>query len=241
MKEIPSLARILRRSAPVAAVAALVLLAGCSGGETRAQQADDATVPSDPEVVSSRADRSRALGDTAAPITIHEISGFECPYCQRFYQQTWPVVDSLYVERGLLQYVWHVFPNPNHARAWPAGEAAFCAGAVGKFWPMHDRLFEEQEAWTDAEDALGLFVDYAGDLGIDEASFRRCMEHDLTAPFMIRDYGSVARAGIQGTPFFSIRTRSGGSLAMQGAQPVDRFRTVLDSLLQTQGVEPPQR
>lgn len=227
------------RMLALAAIAALPALAACSGGEGQAQQTGDATVPSDPNVVSSRADRSRTLGDSTAPILVHEISDFQCPYCQRFYRQTWPTLDSLYVERGLVQYVWHVFPSPNHSRAWPASEAAFCAGAVGKFWPMHDRLFENQSAWTQAEEPVDLFVDYAREMGIDTESFRNCLIQDLPAPFIIRDYSGAARAGIQGTPFFSVRPRGGSSVAIQGAQPTNRFRTVLDSLLRVQGVEPP--
>lgn len=224
----------------VVALGSLALLTtACTGGEGRAQQADQATVPSDPDVVNSRADRARALGDSAAPITVHEISDFECPYCERFYRQTWPTLDSLYVQQGLLQYVWHVFPNPNHPRAWPASEAAFCAGAVGKFWPMHDRLFENQSAWSQAQDPVEVFVGYAREMGIEAESFRTCLVQDLPAAFIIRDYSAVARAGIQGTPFFSIRPRSGDAIALQGAQPLTRFRTVLDSLLRTQGVEPP--
>ena len=231
--------RVPIRALPAIALSTLLMAGGCSGDETRAQQADGATIPSDPEVVSARADRSRALGDSAAPLVVHEISDFECPYCQQFYHQTWPVLDSLYVERGLLQYVWHDYPNPNHPRAWPAGEAAFCAGAAGRFWPMHDRLFEEQEKWSSAADPMEIFAGYASDLGIDEASFRRCMNQDLAAPFMIRDYGSAARAGIRGTPFFSIQSRQGGSLSIQGAQPPEQFRAVLDSLLREQDVTPP--
>lgn len=231
--------RLPIRVLPLVALSALLSAAGCSGGETRAQQADGATIPSDPEVVSARADRSRALGDSTAPLVVHEISDFECPYCQQFYRQTWPVLDSLYVERGHLQYVWHIYPNPNHPRAWPAGEAAFCAGAAGRFWPMHDRLFEEQERWSSATDPVEVFAGYASELEIDEASFRRCMSQDLAAPFMIRDYGAAARAGIRGTPFFSIQARDGGSLSIQGAQPPERFRAVLDSLLREQDVTPP--
>lgn len=234
-------APISSRLAGALALGAALLLsvAACSGGEGQAQEADGAVVPSDPDVVGSRADRARALGDTAAPLTVHEISDFECPYCQRFYQQTWPTLEEEYVEEGHLQYVWHVFPNPNHARAWPAGEAAFCAGAVGKFWPMHDRLFEEQAAWTGAGQPADLFVEWAEEMGIDGESYRSCLVHDLAAPFMIRDYGAIARANIQGTPFFSIQGRDGSSLSMQGVQPADRFRAVLDSLLREQGVQPP--
>lgn len=210
-------------------------LAGCSNGAGRAQEGETATVPSDREVVNTRADRARILGDTTAPVRVLEVSDFQCPYCQQFYRNTWPTIERDYVEAGYVEYVWLAFPNPNHGRAWPALEAAFCAGAVGKFWPMHDLLFENQAAWSEASEAIPLFVDYASGLGIERSSFRSCIAEDLPAARIIQDYGAVVQGGVSGTPHFVID----GSVSMQGAQPVERFRTVLDSLLQEKGVTPP--
>lgn len=227
--------RFAQRSLPVIAGLLLFPIMGCSGDEGRAQGSAAAEVPSDPQVVSSRADLARTRGDSAAPLRILEVSDFECPYCRRFHQETWPTVEDLYVEAGLAQYRWFAFPNPNHPRAWPAIEAAFCAGATGRFWPMHHRLFEEQDAWSSSANPTDLFEEYAAEIGIDGESFRGCLREDRAAPLIIRDYGSVARAGIEGTPFFVVN----GEVSIQGAQSVDRFRAVLDSLLREQGVEPP--
>ncbi len=108
---------------------------------------DVVVVPGDQSVILERADRARVKGDPEAPIRIVEISDFECPFCARFYQESYRAIDSLYVRSGLARYVWISFPNSTHPRAWPAIEAAFCAGAAGRFWAMHDVLFERREEW----------------------------------------------------------------------------------------------
>jgi len=117
------------------AAAALLLV---SNGTLEAQ---GAVVPSDQREILEAAGQSRTKGEADAPLRIVEISDFECPFCAQYYQETYPVVDSLYVESGIARYVWISFPNSRHRRAWPAIEAAFCAGAAGRFWEMHDILF----------------------------------------------------------------------------------------------------
>lgn len=184
-------------------------------------------VPSDRRVVVERADRARVRGDTAAPIRVVEISDFQCPYCARYYRQTFSAIDSLYIEPGKIEYLWISLASTSHSRAWPAVEAAFCAGAVGKFWPMHDLLFENQDAWAEAESPTDAFVGYARRLDIDEASYRACLTEDRPSVLQVRDLQSVVRAGVSATPFFIVDN----SVPIQGAQPLERFRTVIDSVL----------
>lgn len=215
----------------VSLLIALALL-GCGGDVSSAQQ-DAAVVPSDRSAVQERADQSRALGDTTRPITILEISDFQCPYCAQFYQETLPALDSLYVETGKAQFIFISYPSSGHDRAWPAAEAAFCAGAVGRFWPMHDTLFANQEEWSQADEPTEMFVRWAGQIGVDEASFRTCLVEDLSSQVMVRDLEQVANARISATPFFIINN----SVPIQGAQPLEAFRATIDSLLQEQGIE----
>ena len=89
--------------------------------------AESWVVPTVQSVILERADRSRSKGEQDAPIRIVEISDFECPFCQRFYEESYRVIDSLYVQTGIARYLWISFPNSTHPRAWPAIEAAFCA------------------------------------------------------------------------------------------------------------------
>lgn len=220
------------RRGPAAAVAGLLLIAagaGCTGERAEGQAADPAVVPSDPSVVTERADRARVRGDTAADVRILEVADFQCPFCREYFRKTYPAIDSLYVQTGKVEYVWLAFPNPNHQRSWQTLEAAFCAGAVGKFWPMHDRLFREQQEWANAEDLTEQLVAYARDLGIDGQSFRECMVEDRPSGLIVQDYGTAARGGVRGTPFFLVQDSA--AQALQGAQSLSRFRQVLDGML----------
>ena len=196
---------------------------------------DAAAVPSDQSVILERADRSRVKGDPQAPIRIVEISDFECPFCARFYEESYRAIDSIYVESGLARYVWISFPNSTHPRAWPAIEAAFCAGAAGRFWAMHDLLFERREEWASAEDPNSLFRAWAEEAGVEPQSFEACLRNDQTAPLQVRDYESAITAGVTSTPFFVV----GDSVAIRGAVPLETFRSAVDSVLVLRGHEAP--
>ena len=216
---------------------AAILLLGASLMVSAPARAQDAprVVPSEQEIVLQRADRARVKGDSTAPIRIVEISDFQCPYCARFHAESWPTIDSLYVRTGIARYLWISFPNSTHPRAWPAVEAAFCAGAAGRFWPMHDLLFERTAEWTTAPDMTELFTRWAGEIGVDETSFAACLRNDVTAPLQVADYDSALRSGITSTPFFVV----GDSIAIRGAVSTDRFRTAVDSVLALRGLEGP--
>lgn len=211
------------------AVAAVGALAGCARDAESAQEG--AVVPSDPAVAAERADQARAKGREQAPVRIVEISDFQCPYCRQFNDETLGALDSLYIRTGKVNYVWISYANPGHRKAWPAIEAAFCAGAVGQFWTMHDLLFARQEEWSAADDVFATFVSYAEELDIDAASFGACLRDDLLAPLMLRDYTNVLRAGISSTPYFILAD----SVAIRGAAPIETFRSAIDTLLVLHG------
>jgi protein-disulfide isomerase len=200
-------------------------------GPAAAQTGDAVVVPSEQSVILERADRARVKGPADAPIRIIEISDFECPYCARFFFESYRAIDSLYVRTGLVRYVWISFPNSSHARAWPAIEAAFCAGAAGRFWPMHDVLFERQNEWKAATDPNALFRTWAAGIGIDETSFAACLRNDQTAPLQVRDYESAIAAGVASTPYFVV----GDSVAIRGTVPLETFRSAVDSVLAARG------
>jgi protein-disulfide isomerase len=186
-------------------------------------------------VILERADRARTRGSADAPIRIVEISDFECPYCAQFYLESYRAVDSLYVRTGTARYVWIAYPSSGHPRAWPAIEAAFCAGAAGLFWEMHDALFERRDEWSSAADPNAAFRSLAEEVGIDPTSFAECLRNDEPAPLQVRDYESALRAGVTSTPFFII----GDSVAIRGAVPLDTFRSAVDSVLTLRGIDVP--
>jgi len=213
----------------IAAAAGLaVVLSACAQAESAQESA---VVPADLQVASERADRARVKGDADAPIRIVEISDFQCPYCRQFYDETLERIDSAYIATGKASYLFISYANPGHGRAWPAIEAAFCAGAVGKFWPMHDVLFERVDEWGAAADPFEHFVRYADEMDIDEESFGSCVRNSLLAPLMLRDYTSVMRAGISSTPYFILAD----SVAIRGAADFETFQSAMDTLLVLKG------
>ena len=136
-------------------------------------------------------------GSAEAPVTLVEYGDFECPHCGRAY----PIVKSIQRELGTeLRFVFRNFPlSEAHPHAEHAAEAAEGAAAQGRFWEMHDTLFEHQAELEDAD-----LVRYAADIGIDAARLR----HELMASTYarkVRDhFRSGVRSGVNGTPTFFI-------------------------------------
>jgi protein-disulfide isomerase len=211
----------------VATVIALATI-GCAEAES-AQESS--AIPADAQVAGERADRGRLRGSEDAVFQIVEISDFQCPFCRQFYDETYRLIDSAYVQTGKVSYLWVGYANPGHGRAWSSIAASFCAGAVGKFWPMHDALFDHQQEWSASPDPSVDFRQYAEEASIDGDSFDSCMRNSLLAPLMLRDYTSVMRAGISSTPYFILAD----SVAIRGAADFETFAAAIDTLLIIRG------
>ncbi len=145
-------------------------------------------------------ERDHVQGPADAPVTLVEYGDYECPYTGRAY----PIVKE--VQRTLgdqLRFVFRNFPLTEiHPHAELAAEAAEAAGAQGKFWEMHDLLFEHQRA-LDASHLPG----YGSQLGLDLARFERDLAGHAYAPRVREDLVSGARSGVEGTPTFYINGR----------------------------------
>jgi protein-disulfide isomerase len=122
---------------------------------------------------------------------------------------------------GRVRLVFKDLPLPFHDRARPAHEAARCAGASGKYWPYHDRLFEAQPAFARSE-----LIDYAVEVGLDRERFTRCLDERRFAAAVDADVAQARALGITGTPTFLINGQP-----LVGAHPVENFRTVIDDAL----------
>jgi len=140
--------------------------------------------------------RDHIRGPAESLVTVVEYGDFECPYCG----QAEPVVRELLREYGDVRYVWRHLPLRDvHPRAQLAAEAAEAAGLQGKFWEMHDVLFEHQ-------DALGLrdLIGYARSLGLDVAKFTADLRSHTGADQVESDVDSADLSGVSGTPSFFI-------------------------------------
>lgn len=227
MKRISSLAAavlVLTTTLPIAACGQT------QGAQPAAGTSSAAAVAVNADSVIVRADASRAKGADSAQVTIVELSDFQCPYCAEFARTTLPRIDSAYVATGKAKMIFINLPLGNHANAFPAAEAAMCAGVQGKFWPMHDRLFETQREWSGQTDAVQRFERMAQALELDMAAYRDCTVSDRTAPIIVSDAMQAAEAGVRGTPAFLLMSRN-GQRNLSGAIPYEEFARELDALL----------
>ena len=175
-----------------------------------------------------------SLGRADAPVTLVEFSDFQCPFCGRFFATTLPALKKDYIDTGKLRYVFRDFPlDQLHPNARTAAVAAHCAGEQGKYWDMHDVLFQNQRALAPAQ-----LAEYARTVGVAGAAFEQCVASGRYAPQIERGLTDGATAGVQGTPGFVIgRTTAADTVEgtpIRGAQPVETFRRIIDQWLTQQ-------
>lgn len=140
-------------------------------------------------------ERDHIQGPTDAPVTLVTYGDFECPYCADAYRAT----ERLREEMDDVRFVFRHFPLEMHPNAWQAAEAAEAAAAQGKFWEMHDLLYEHRDA-LETDD----LQEYAEELGLDVDYFTQELEGGAFTERVQEDILSGARSGVNGTPTFFI-------------------------------------
>jgi protein-disulfide isomerase len=208
-----------------------------SGGEVAAQPAAAVASSGLTDSISSKADLGRIRGAESAPVWLIEISDFQCPFCKQWHDETFAKLDKEYVATGKVRLAYINYPIPSlHPNAKAASEAAMCASVQGKFWPMHESLFNTQPAWAKLPNPMPHFDSLAVTAGVQPASWRACMSSHATLPLIDADHENSAKAGVQSTPTFFI----GGAtkIGISGAYPVDSFRVVIDRALAAAKTKP---
>ena len=142
------------------------------------------------------AEQDHVLGPADAPVTLVEYGDFECPFCGRSYPAVRRIRDEL---RDRLRFVFRHFPRPEHSHARHAAQAAEAASAQGRFWEMHDQMFEHQDALSDSD-----LAHYAARIGLDVAQFQRDLTSHASVERVQRDIQSGAHSDVHGTPTFFI-------------------------------------
>lgn len=163
-------------------------------------------------------------GSTDAKVTVVEFSDFQCPFCKQHVLETQPALDKEFVDTGKVMWVFKHFPLSIHAQAPAAGAAAECAADQGKFWEMHEALFENQSKWAVSEPNAALEA-LAQDIGLDVEKFAACLEDGKAAERVTSDMSEGAPF-VQGTPTFIVLYNGEGQI-IPGALPLDTFKQVL--------------
>lgn len=169
----------------------------------------------------------RAKGRVGAPITVYEMSDFQCPYCRKHALETFPAIEREYITPGKVRWVFVNLPLPMHPNAVPAAEVAMCASQQGGFWPVHDLLFAHQETWAPLTDPSDFLLSLADSAGMNRQALAECLDDKRMRTVVQADAQGAVRAGATSTPTFYIE---GGLLV--GAYPIEDFRVILDSVYQ---------
>lgn len=166
-------------------------------------------------------DDDAVLGEKKAKVTIVEFSDYECPFCGRFHQQTFPQINENYIKTGKAKLIYRDFPLSFHAQAQKAAEAAECAGEQNKYYDMHEKLFTDGVQGGPAS-----FKKFATDIGLNTDKFNDCLDSGKMADEIQKDVSDGAQYGISGTPGFFVN----GQL-ISGAQPYPVFAQAIEQAL----------
>ena len=204
-----------------------VFALGCGGKEADGGTPRAADTPparaAAPDSLTARADAARIQGNPNAPIWVVEVSDFQCPFCKTWHDSTYRALQREFVTPGTIRLAYVNYPLPNHQNALPAAEAAMCAGAQGRFWEMHDRLFDAQDRWASMPNAAPVFDSLARAAGVDIPALRRCIDQGAVRALIQADAERAQESGVQATPSFII----GGDVLIRGAQPITALRRAI--------------
>ena len=174
---------------------------------------------------------SPILGSNEAKVAIVEFSDYQCPFCSRFFLQSFHKLKQHYIDTGKVKLAFRNFPLSIHPQAKNAAVAAQCAGKQGAYWKMHDALFSNQRR-------LGppLYEDLARKLKLDTKAFQECTRENTQMSKVIdADLVYGESLGVSGTPTFFVGRVQDEQIVdvkqIVGAQPYQVFAQALDALL----------
>jgi len=213
--------------------------AGAAGGTQAGQPVAGAAQPQQPSKGVASVDDDPILGDKNAPVTIIEFSDYECPFCKRHFDETFPQLVKEYVDKGKVKIIYRDFPLSFHdPMATKEAVAANCAKEQGgdkKYFEFHDEIFKRT-----ISNGNGLndekILTIAKDLGLNTGKFTTCLSNQAQTDEVKKDIADGTAAGASGTPTFLIgKTTSNGEIdgeLLIGAQPFAAFQAVIDPMLQ---------
>jgi protein-disulfide isomerase len=162
--------------------------------------------------------KSPVKGPANAKITIVEFSDFQCPFCTKGNST---MSDLMKANPNDIKLVFKHLPLPFHPEAMPAAKASYAAQQQGKFWEMHDALFENQKSL-----GADFYEATAKKLGLDMDKFKKDMNSEAAEAAVKADMAIAEKNGIQGTPGFFVN-----GVAVKGAYPQSHFQMIIDRIL----------
>lgn len=170
--------------------------------------------------------RGYTLGSDSAPIHVAEYSDFECPFCAAFATVQMPEVRAQLIATGKVQWRFRDFPLAQHEYSATAALAAQCAGEQGKFWEMHDQLFNNHQwAQRGNKNPSGVFREFAKTVGLDTDRYDACMDSKRYLSRIEESRQEGVTLGVDHTPSFFVDGR-----IFNGRPTSDAFKALVDSL-----------
>jgi protein-disulfide isomerase len=197
----------MKRALPFIIIAAVLVAAGVIAwylkqsaiqGPVATPTPSASSSPAPPKAGDPGSDPPHVQGEAKAPITLEEFGDFQCPPCGALH----PILKAMQREFGTsLRLVFREFPLvPAHQHALTAARSAEAAGMQGKFWEMHDLLYDNQKAWSNAFDVRPIFEGYATKIGLDLEKFKRDVGSETVAQRIFQDGKRGRSLGVFGTP-----------------------------------------
>jgi protein-disulfide isomerase len=175
--------------------------------------------------------RGVVLGSDSARVEIMEFSDFECPWCARFAVLAMPDVRQRLLSTGRVRWRFVNFPLQGHAKSPYAHLAAACANEQGRFWEMHDLIYQNQEDWVSSGSFERMIDGYADRSGLDRARYRSCVQERRTWGQVLADKALGDSLGItRGTPTFFVNGRM-----LNDTPSVDQLVRMVDSIATARG------
>lgn len=177
---------------------------------------------------------SPILGSESAQITIVEFGDYQCPFCQKWNQNTKPLIEKNYIVTGKIKLVYVDFPiiGPDSIKA-HAG--SYCADEQGLYWQYHDFLYsnqgQENNGWTNQNNLKNLV---SGINGLDTDSFSKCLDSGKYEDRVKENKNIATKNGATSTPYFIIIEPDGNRIPISGAQPYSVFQETIDEILARQ-------
>lgn len=214
----------MERMKRVKRVAVWLLVAVFIGGVAWGLVKNTTSTPSEPSALLNISSSDWVKGNSESKIVLVEYSDFQCPACGVYH----PVVKQLVEEFGSdIAFVYRQFPlRQIHPNADLAARVTESAGVQGKFWEMHDLLFENQQEWSNQKNAVDNFVKYAESLGLESEQFKRDIDSKEVKQKVNEDYNGGVLLKVSGTPTFFLNGKK-----LQNPRNYGEFKSIIEQAI----------
>lgn len=168
---------------------------------------------------------NNVIGQNVKKVSLVEYGDFQCPACGQYHPLVKQLVDQYKTD---IQFQFRNFPLQSiHPNARAASRAAEAAAKQGKYWEMHDLLYEQQASWQDSSNARSIFEGYASQIGLKLDTFKTDFASQEVNEIINADYKEGEKLGVTGTPTFFLQ----GKKIDKNPQTLDEFKKLIDQAI----------